>query len=139
MRSSGFVVLLNLLALSGVEHSFGQASASPVERGRYLVNEVGKCADCHTARVRGVPDKSNWLKGSVLEVKPLNPVPGWATSAPDLTSSSPLWRTWGESAMVQFFTTGHTPGGKPAAPPMPSYTLTEEDSRAIVAYLKSLP
>jgi mono/diheme cytochrome c family protein len=118
--------------------SFGQSNPSPVVRGRYLVNEIGKCGDCHTPRVRGIPNSSQWLKGSVLDVQPIHPVPGWMNSAPDLTTTRPMWKSWGEDGVVQFFVTGKTPDGKRAAPPMPSYTLSEQDAHAIVAYLKSL-
>ena len=117
---------------------FPQSGPSSVERGRYLVNQLGKCGDCHTARIKGNPDTKRWLKGSVLDVQPLHPVPEWATAAPDLTATSPLWKLWGEKAMVEFFVTGRGPSGRPAAAPMPVYTITEQDARAIVAYLKSL-
>jgi mono/diheme cytochrome c family protein len=118
---------------------FSQADTEAVKRGRYLVNEVGKCADCHTPHVAGRPDKTRWLKGSPLGVKPIAPVPGWADAAPDLTATGPLWKSWGEEGLVQFFIKGAAPGGKPAGPPMPAYTLRDQDARAIVQYLKSLP
>lgn len=119
--------------------SHAQANTAAVQRGRYLVEQVSKCGDCHTPHVAGVSDKTRWLKGSVLGFQPLHPVPGWATTAPDLTRSSALWKSWGEQALVRFFVTGLAPEGKPAAPPMPAYTLTSQDARAIVAYLKTLP
>lgn len=115
------------------------ASSSLVERGRYLTIEIGKCGDCHTPHLAsGAPDTGKWLKGGVLGVKPLAAVPGWASTAPDLTSTSNLWKTWGDEALVRLLVTGRGPDGKPAAPPMPAYTLKGEDARAIVAYLKSL-
>lgn len=119
--------------------SHAQVNSAAVERGRYLVDHVAHCADCHTPRVAGVPDKTRWLKGSVLGYRPLQPVPGWMPTAPDITSTSFLWKSWGDEALVHFFTTGFGPDGKPAAPPMPRYTLTSQDARAVVAYLKSLP
>jgi len=120
-------------------HSQAHANAAAVQRGRYLVEQVSKCGDCHTPHVAGAPDKSRWLKGSVLGFQPLHPVPGWASAAPDLTRTSALWKSWGDHGLVRFFTTGLAPNGKPAAPPMPAYTLTNQDARAIVAYLKSQP
>jgi mono/diheme cytochrome c family protein len=119
--------------------SSAQADTEAVKRGRYLVNEMGKCGDCHTPRTRGLPDKTKWLKGAPLGFKPLGPIPGWAAVAPDLTSTGPLWKDWGESGLVQFLLKGVAPNGKPAGPPMPQYTLTGQDARAIVEYLKSLP
>lgn len=135
--------LLSVLLFSGLflaSSNIGlPASPNLVERGRYLTVEIGKCGDCHTPRLAsGAPDTDKWLKGSVLDVKPLAPVPGWAGASPDLTSTGDLWKGWGEKALVQFFVTGRGPDGKAAAPPMPTYTLNDEDARAIVAYLKSL-
>jgi mono/diheme cytochrome c family protein len=118
--------------------SFPQTDIEAVKRGRYLVNEVGHCEDCHTPRTAGLPDKTRWLKGSPLGVRPIAPVPGWATTAPDLTATGPLWKSWGQESLVQFFIKGAGPDGKPAAPPMPAYTLREQDARAIVQFLKSL-
>lgn len=119
--------------------SQAHANTGAVQRGRYLVEQVSKCGDCHTPHVAGVPDKTRWLKGSVLGFQPLHPVPGWAAAAPDLTHTSPLWKSWGDSALVRFFVTGRAADGKPPVPPMPSYTLTPKDARDLVAYLKSLP
>jgi mono/diheme cytochrome c family protein len=119
--------------------TFSQSATSAVQRGRYLVNEMGKCGDCHTPHVAGVPDKTRWLKGSPLGFAPLGPIPGWAKAAPDLTASGDLMKTWGENGLVQFFIKGVGPDGKPAGPPMPAYTLTSQDAHAIVEYLKSLP
>jgi mono/diheme cytochrome c family protein len=107
--------------------------------GSYLVNQMGKCGDCHTPRVgHGEPDRARWLKGSPLGFQPLAPIPGWASAAPDLTASGALWKSWGEKGLVQFFITGKTPDGKAPGPPMPQYTLKAEDARAIVGYLKTL-
>jgi hypothetical protein len=33
-------------------------------KGKYLVEEIAKCQDCHTAKTaNGEPDKDKWLKG----------------------------------------------------------------------------
>jgi mono/diheme cytochrome c family protein len=119
--------------------SHAQADSAAVNRGRYLVDHVAQCGDCHTPRVAGVPDKTRWLKGSMLGFQPMQPIPGWMPSAPDITRTSIVWKSWGDKAMVHFFMTGLRPDGKPAAPPMPAFSLTSQDARAVVAYLKSLP
>jgi mono/diheme cytochrome c family protein len=119
--------------------SFSQVDTDAVKRGRYLVNEMGKCGDCHTPRTAGLPSQTRWLKGAPIGFRPLGPVPGWAAAAPDLTATSTLWKSWGEKGLIQFFIKGAAPNGKAAAPPMPQYTLTSQDARAIVEYLKTLP
>ncbi len=110
---------------------FTQTDSATVIRGRYLVNQVGKCGDCHTAPSGGGTRQNKMAQGRCTGVQPLSPVPGWAAATPDLTATSPLWKAWGEKAMVNFFVTGFGPDRKPAAPPMPPYTLTSQDARAI--------
>jgi mono/diheme cytochrome c family protein len=128
---------------------FGMAAVGPslraadsddrIERGRYLVDEVAKCGDCHTAMdEKGVLDRSQWLKGASINVAPVRPVEKWHKVAPDLTSSGRLFERWGEKGLTVFLTTGKGPSGHEAGPPMPTYHLKQEDAEAVVAYLKSL-
>src|SRR5436190_20698006 len=106
--------------------------ADPVERGKYLLEEVGKCQDCHTPRqADGQLDRVNWLKGAVLDFQPIHPVQGWHKTSPDLTSGGRLWEKWGEKGLVGFLTTGKGPTGHAAGPPMPTYTMKAEDAEAI--------
>lgn len=114
-------------------------SASLAVRGKYLVEEVAKCQDCHTPRgEKGEPDRTKWLKGAVLDFAPIGEVPNWHKMAPDITSGGRLWERWGEAGLVKFLMTGKGPKGNAADPPMPTYTLKQEDAEAIVAYLKTL-
>jgi hypothetical protein len=118
------------------------AAADPkvIERGRYLVEDVGKCAECHTPRTeKGEFDKSKWLKGAVLDFMPLGtPPPNWHKTSPDITSGSRLWVKWGELSMLKYLETGLTPKGTPAGPPMPMYKFNKADAEAVLEYLKSL-
>jgi mono/diheme cytochrome c family protein len=127
-----------LLTLS----SFAQddrAQQEKVARGKYLVEEVAKCQDCHTPKMdNGSYIKSMWMKGATMNLAPAAPVPGWHATTPDVTPNSALWKRWGDAGMVTFFETGKTPRGTSAGAPMPTYTLKHEDADAIVAYLKSL-
>jgi len=121
-----------------------QAQSAPgtaqVERGRYIVEEVAKCQDCHTPRGEdGNLDKSRWLKGAVLDFTPMKPVQGWHKTSPNLTPDGNLLKKWGEPGLVKYLTTGLNPRGNAADPPMPAYKLKPEDAEAVVAYLKSLP
>jgi len=112
-----------------------------VELGRYLVEDIGQCATCHTPKTPGGQfDRSKWMKGAILDIQPLGAAPAdWHKTAPDLTPSGKLWTKWGEGALLNYLQTGHTPGGKPAAPPMPVYKYSAEHAEAILAYLKTLP
>jgi mono/diheme cytochrome c family protein len=115
------------------------AASDKVARGKYLVEEVAKCQNCHTPQMPdGQLDRAKWLKGSVIGFQPVEPVKDWHKTSPDLTPGSRLWQRWGEKGLVTFFKTGLGPSGHHADPPMPTYTLEADDAEAIVDYLKSL-
>jgi len=116
---------------------YGRAESAE-ERGKYLVDEVAKCGDCHTPMVEGKPDTSKYLKGAVLGFQPIGEVKGWHKTSPDLTPGSRLWQRWGEKGLTNFLMTGKGPSGNAADPPMPAYRMKAEDAEAIVQYLRSL-
>ena len=147
----------------------GTAQASDrIERGRYLVNTSG-CTDCHTPLKKGAhggpePDMARALSGhpqQLVITAPVEPPPGpwmvvmsatatafsgpWGVSfaanlTPDMETG--LGR-WSESDFVQTIRTGrHLGRGRPVLPPMPIpvYSqMTDDDLKAVFAYLKSLP
>jgi mono/diheme cytochrome c family protein len=115
------------------------AADDKTERGKYLVEEVAQCQNCHTPRLTtGEMDKSKWLKGATLNVQPIEPIEKWHKTAPDLTPSGRLWTRWKEEGLVKFMQTGRGPSGNVADPPMPTYKLTKDDAEAVVEYLKTL-
>ncbi|MBI1791478.1 MAG: c-type cytochrome [Acidobacteria bacterium] len=115
------------------------ADPAKIARGKYLVEEVGRCQECHTPKLPdGTFDQSKWLKGAVLNVQPIEPIKGWHKTSPDLTRPGKLWTKWGEGAILKYMETGLGPNGKPADAPMPTYKLKSEDAEAVVEYLKSL-
>ena len=115
------------------------AQSDKLARGKYLVEEIGRCQECHTPRLPdGELDRTKWLKGTVQNVQPIEPIKNWHKTSPDLTAASRLWQRWGDGGMLKFLTTGVTPSGGSAGPPMPTYKMRQEDAEAIVEYLKSL-
>jgi len=53
--------------------------AAKIDRGKYLVENVGMCGDCHTPHnEKGEPIREKWLQGSPLAFKPTVPMPVWA-------------------------------------------------------------
>ena len=115
------------------------AELSAVEYGRYLVEEVAKCSDCHTPRTaNGELDLSKRLKGTTLDASAPCDIKSRGKTSPDLTPSGDLFRRWGAQGMVQFLKTGFDPQNHGALPPMPAYKLRPHDAEAIVAYLRSL-
>jgi hypothetical protein len=114
--------------------------AAQREYGRYLVEEVAKCQECHTPKLEnGELDKTKWLKGAVMEYGPLKPIADWHKTSPDLTPTGRLWERWKEEGLRNYLLTGLTPRGTKAGPPMPTYKMKAADVDAILVYLKSLP
>jgi hypothetical protein len=127
------------VGFAGLAAAQAPPDKAKLERGRYLVEEVGKCQECHTPRLEnGEFDKEKWLKGAVLDFAPLKEVKGWHKTSPDITSAGRLFSRWGDEALMNYFKTGLGPKGTPADPPMPAYKLQLADAEAVVAYLKSL-
>jgi mono/diheme cytochrome c family protein len=138
MKHRLLVLFAAAVAVAAGRTLFAQDAVA--QRGKYLVEEVGRCQECHTPKMEsGEFDKSKWLKGAKLSVAPIEQIPRWHAQAPDITSTSILWQRWGDDGVVKFLETASNPRGGKADVPMPAYTLKHEDALAIVAYLKSLP
>ena len=142
------------------------AGTPPVQRGAYLVGAMG-CNDCHTPWKLGPkgpePDMSRALSGHPADlVMPPAPKPSgpWTSSiAVTNTAFAGAWGTsftanltpdaetglgkWTAETFIAALRTGRHEGkGRPILPPMPwpmIRTLTDEDLRAVFAYLQSLP
>jgi mono/diheme cytochrome c family protein len=121
--------------------SFGaRADEAQVERGRYLVN-LGGCNDCHTpGYFFGQPDMARFLGGSdaAFEMPGLGAFVG-RNITPDKETGI---GDWTEEQIVTALQTGVRPDGRILAPIMPwpaLANLTDEDVRAIAAFLKSIP
>ncbi|MBM3740003.1 MAG: cytochrome c [Acidobacteria bacterium] len=141
MRSlNGSIGLLLAFAVLGSAQSPNPAPAAKVEYGRYLSEEVAKCTGCHTPNdEKGALDRAKLMKGKVMEYAPIEPIKDWHKTSPDITPSGRLWTRWGgEKALVKYLTTGLTPKGTLAGPPMPTYKMSQQDAEAIVEYLKTL-
>lgn len=134
-------LLVWVAGLSVVTGTFTiSAQDSNLERGKYLVEEVARCQECHTPKTdAGEFDKSRWMKGATVVGVPPAPVADWHQKSPDISSTSALWTRWGQDAFSKFLQTAKNPRGGKAGPPMPAYMLRAEDADAIAAYLKSLP
>jgi mono/diheme cytochrome c family protein len=118
------------------KHPSEQASSSSaVARGKYLVESVAMCGQCHTPRdANGNPDRTRWLQGSPLPYTPAKPDSNWPINAPRIGGTPPA----NDADMVKLLTTGVWTTGKPLRFPMPQFRLEHGDAEAVVAYLKSL-
>lgn len=106
-------------------------------RGAYLVEALGHCAQCHTPRTltQGLDD-SRAFAGAEQQ--------GWL--AYNLTSDREHGLGgWTDAALEQYLATGHAEGHGPASGPMAEAvqyslrTLTPSDIHAMVVYLRGIP
>jgi mono/diheme cytochrome c family protein len=114
----------------------GPPTKSEIERGRYLVEEIAKCTECHTPRKPdGELDSGAWLRGAPIWIRPVAQIPNWADRAPAL-AGLPSFTT---EQVEKVLEDGTGPNGEPLRPPMHIYHMAPADARAIAGYLKSLP
>ncbi|AVO39436.1 c-type cytochrome [Pukyongiella litopenaei] len=110
------------------------APTPQLERGRYLVEALGHCAECHTPRnAIGGLDRSLWMTGA--------PNPSGKGKIPGI---DPVSLKWSESDIAYYLETGFTPDYDSAGGQMTKVIanmahLSGEDRAAIAAYLKALP
>lgn len=103
-------------------------------RGRYIVEAMAHCAECHTPRDGlGGLDTSRWMAGA--------PNPSGQGTIPNIT---PAKLNWSEGEIVEYLTSGFTPdydsvGGHMVAVVENMARLPESDRAAVAAYLKKLP
>jgi mono/diheme cytochrome c family protein len=113
----------------------GAADASAVEHGRYIVEDLVQCGRCHTpGDLAGEGERSNWLKGGPLQIRPTYPIANWALVTPRLAGGPPGT----DAEFIRLMTTGIARTGQPPRPPMLRPHMTRADAEAVLAYLKSL-
>lgn len=112
------------------------AAQSQVDRGRYLVEDVGMCEECHTPRDdQGNLDESRRLQGAAIWIVPVHPDTNWAMRAPALAGFPGFSDAQGEQILEK----GVGPNGLTIQRPMHIYHMTSADAQAVIAYLRSLP
>ena len=117
----------------------GSANAqSPVERGKYLVNTIMTCQNCHTPKgEKGVPQFQRDLSGGLSWDEP-----PFKVTASNITQDKQTGiGAWSDSELKRALIKGVRPNGVSLAPIMPTEfyeILTPRDLDAIVAYLKTV-
>ena len=122
--------------LRGAQNTQLRVADAPVARGRYLVEEVAKCSECHTPRDADMQlERSQWLQGAPIWIQPSRHVENWAQFAPSLAGLP----GYSDEQMERVLEMGQAANGRAIQPPMHVYHLNHADAQAIVAYLRSLP
>jgi mono/diheme cytochrome c family protein len=130
-----WILALTGTALSAFVWLASDADAQSVERGKYIVERVGMCNDCHTPRdAKGRLVATQNLKGAPIGFRPLVEMP-WADHAPPIAG---LPASWTPAQMAHFLQTGKRPDGSSPRPPMPGYRLSQQDAWSVTDYLRHL-
>lgn len=114
-----------------------------IARGRYLVESVGACADCHTPRkLDGSFDLTRALSGvdCFVDALPADDQLGCLSSR-NLTDHETGLRNRSDTEIKDMFLRGLRPDGKALHPIMPYWTLGNmrpADADAIVAFLRTV-
>jgi cytochrome c553 len=151
----GFLMMMFVSTHGAAQQPSGNAS---VERGRYLVRITG-CHDCHSPKVEGMtPDLNRALSGRPGTTPLPSATKGEVHASLDLTAWTGPWgfsvasnltpdaatglgTRYTETTFISTMRTGKKPNGTPIMPPMPSevyQNMTDDDLRAIFAYLRTI-
>jgi mono/diheme cytochrome c family protein len=145
------VPLLRSVAAEGWLKTFGNFFTSPatapksgVQRGKYLVDHVAICGDCHTPRrALGVPNSAMYLAGASRDIGPLGELVPNITPDKDTGIAS-----WQRAEIADLLITGTKPDLDYVRGLMYDVVqgtshgyrnMSREDALAIADYLKSIP
>ena len=111
---------------------------SQLERGRYLVETLAGCGNCHTPRGPNGPlNDKKFAGGEVIKHADFTAVTPNITPDPRTGIGN-----WTDDQIGLAIREGRRPDGRLLGPAMPSRSyrsLADEDVKAIVAYLRSVP
>jgi mono/diheme cytochrome c family protein len=141
-RSLGVPMFLKIFGR--FSNSPSQAPKSGVERGRYLVQHVSLCGDCHTPRnSTGVPKQSLYLAGASQKIGPLG------EAVPNITPDKETGiGEWKREDIAELLISGTKPDLDNVQGLMYEVIqgtthgykdMRKEDALAIADYLKSIP
>jgi mono/diheme cytochrome c family protein len=129
------VGIWNLLFADGKPFAANATRSTQWNRGAYLVNSFGHCAECHSPRnfLGGITEAQRFAGGPNLEGE------GWV---PNITQKG--LGDWSEKDIAYFLQTGETPDNDSASGAMArviknTSQLPAADRAAMADYLKELP
>ncbi len=128
------VVVLGLLTISAA------AQSPQIERGRYLVEVVLACGNCHSPRT---PPDMTIIPGKELSGGRSVDTPSFTVTPSNITQDKKTGiGSWTAQQIKVLLREGVRPDGIPLAPAMPVNlikALTDSDLDAVVAYIQTIP
>lgn len=118
------------------QRAAASAASGNVEHGRYIVESVAMCFECHSGRdARGNLIESERYMGGLIPFAP--PWPNdWAMRAPRNRGLP----GYDDALAMRLLTEGSIGrNGAQLRPPMPRFRMTRQDAADVIAFLRSLP
>jgi len=112
--------------------------AKLLQRGTYLMDSVVACGNCHVQRDKGKPLFDRGLSGGMVFDE--EPFKAYASNiTPDRETGIGKWT---DAQLIKAIREGIRPDGSLIGPPMPIMFyrgMSDDDAKAIVAYLRAQP
>jgi mono/diheme cytochrome c family protein len=141
MFVSRLFVSLGALLVVAVQVSAQQPSAPTsaiagnLEHGRYIVERVAMCYECHSAR----DPQGNIITGTRYKGGPMPMRPPWQSNWPVQIPRIAGLPGYSDAEALRLLTEGAIKrDGTQLRYPMPRFRMSEQDAKDVIAYLRSL-
>lgn len=135
MASRFVVLILAVIAVLSVVNL--AAAETPIERGRYLMNSIVACGNCHTPQGPNGPLPGKELAGGLVMDDD-----AFTVTVPNITPDRETGiGAWTDEQLIVAIREGKRPDGSMIRPPMPVALyrdMSDEDVKALVAYMRSV-
>lgn len=112
-----------------------QSLGGNVEHGRYIVEEVAKCVECHSPR----DDQGNLLQSEKFTGAPFPFRPPWPNDWAIFAPRNRGLPGYDDDQALRLLTQGAIGrDGRQLRPPMPRFHMTIQDATDVIAYMRSL-
>ena len=136
--------LIVAVSLSGQQPPAAPTAAAPqettklngnLEHGRYLVEQVIMCYECHSTR----DPQGNIMPGTKFKGGPMPVRPSWSTDWPIQIPRIAGLPGYTDELAMRLLTQGAIRwDGKQLRAPMPKFRMSQQDAADVIAYLRSL-
>ena len=139
------LLFLTVVSLSGQQKPAASATGAPqaaasratgsLEHGRYLVEQVVMCYECHSSR----DPQGNIIPGTKFKGGPMPVRPTWSGDSPIQIPRIAGLPGYDDDAAMRLLTQGAIRwDGKQLRAPMPKFRMSPQDAADVIAYLRSL-
>ena len=119
----------------GAQQAAAPKGAGNLEHGRYLVEQVVMCGECHSAR----DPQGNIVVGTKFKGGPMPVRPTWSADWPIQNPRIAGLPGYTDELAMRLLTQGAIRwDGKQLRAPMPRFRMSPQDAADVIAYLRSL-